>query len=733
MRRVTRAGYASVLVAVMLLTAGRSGAQSTWTFPTDLQGVGYHYGHGMAFDEARSRTVLFGGASGQASGSTWLWDGRAWSMASPAVEPPPRLEPAVAYDSIRQRVVVFGGSTGTSDLGDTWEWDGKRWIDRNPAVAPPPRSAAALAYDRSRGVLVLFGGRTYAGPILSDTWEWDGTSWTRRFPSVVPINGGAMTYDSLRRTLILVTPLPQSATLGTWVWDGSNWVRRSSTTAPSNRRDFGLCFDSARGKGVLFGGSALGSYPYYSDLWEWDGTDWSQIQTVLSPPARSHPPLCFDSARGRTVLIGGYGQVATLGDTWEWDGTGWGLMAQAPGPPPRAHGAMAFDPLRQCTVLFGGGQSSPRLDTWEWNGRSWTQRFPRTTPAGERMAYDPVRRRILLVGTGSNGMDVWQWDGMDWSLVPRTGTTPPHRPFFGLAYDDRRGRLVLYGGGFIYGRDDTWEFDGTAWSQPSPATRAPALQSHSMTFDATRGRTVLFGGMNPYPSSETWEWDGTTWERRWPPVSPSPRAHSAMIYDARRRRVLLFGGRGDSVGLQDTWEWDGTTWTEWTGSPRPGPRYGHHMAYDQARGQAVLHGGEGRIGDFRLGVYEDTWIHEEIVLTTSGPAVPGSTVLLFWNAPREASRAYMLACAFHGHPGIPLGDGRIVPLNQDPLFFMSVGSQASPFLGFAGILDPSGQAVAAVLLPGIPALSGAAFSAAGVTWRDGGISALSNEVRIEVR
>ena len=78
-----------------------------------------------------------------------------------------------------------------------------------------------------------------------------------------------------------------------------------------------------------------------------------------------------------------------------------------------------------------------------------------------------------------------------------------------------------------------------------------------MAYDELRGRAVLFGGFSTVTTlGDTWEWDGLRWMSRTLAVSPSARTSHAMVYDVARRRVILFGG-GNPSPVQDTWEWDG--------------------------------------------------------------------------------------------------------------------------------------------------------------------------------
>src|SRR4029077_1440766 len=89
--------------------------------------------------------------------------------------------------------------------------------------------------------------------------------------------------------------------------------------------------------------------------------------------------------------------------------------------------------------------------------------------------------------------------------------------------------------------------------------------AHALAFDAARGRTVLFGGTTVAPATalnDTWEWDGTQWTQALPVASPAARSGHALGYDQARARTLLFGGTTGAALQGDTWEWDGTAWTQ---------------------------------------------------------------------------------------------------------------------------------------------------------------------------
>jgi hypothetical protein len=62
------------------------------------------------------------------------------------------------------------------------------------------------------------------------------------------------------------------------------WTRLDVGGA-SPRRGHGMAYDSARGVTVLFGGYHNNPGGYYGDTWEWDGARWS-LRATTGPTAR---------------------------------------------------------------------------------------------------------------------------------------------------------------------------------------------------------------------------------------------------------------------------------------------------------------------------------------------------------------------------------------------------------------------------------------------------------------
>ena len=85
-----------------------------------------------------------------------------------------------------------------------------------------------------------------------------------------------------------------------------------------------------------------------------------------------------------------------------------------------------------------------------------------------------------------------------------------------------------------------------------------------MAWMASQNNIVLFGGSTALTLSQTWVWDGTNWTQKSPATTPPARYYQGMAPDSAHNQVVMFGGSsggGFANALNDTWVWDGTNWT----------------------------------------------------------------------------------------------------------------------------------------------------------------------------
>ena len=523
----------------------------------------------MSYDTRRHRMVLFGGGAPNPSfiyasfNDTYENDGGQWDGLGRLPQPPPRIAASMVYDPVRQVTVLFGGYQPESAtyLGDTWTWDGTNWVARIRSTSPSGQWQAAMAFDDSRGVTVLFS--------KSETWEWDGEDWLQRTPPTTPNgNGGTMFFDRVRNKIVLVTTSNGTPTTEMWEWDGTNWT---AFVPPTPSPTFtASTYDEERRRLVAFTGGAGADAT--SAVWEWDGVTWSQAFDVVMPSPRIQVAMALDLDRHAVLLFGGAFVAdagnASFGDTWLWDGARWRQQHVAPSPPPAGDAAIAFDPLRHRTVLLVGDDTWEWTGS-TWDHPSAGARPPARSSAG--MVFDAVRGTVMMFG-GSVGFDSflndqWEWNGTTWSQLQPT-LMPSPRGSSPLAFDARRNRVMMFGGHrdkpFGVTSDalgDLWEWDGMTWTQrmPTGAMLPVARYGHTLVYDPVRGTTILSGGQDGSGAflDDTWEWDGTHWTQLQTLTTPPPRAFAGAAAGPFGGGVLVFGGENVTGNrlqvLDDAW------------------------------------------------------------------------------------------------------------------------------------------------------------------------------------
>jgi N-acetylmuramoyl-L-alanine amidase len=102
-------------------------------------------------------------------------------------------------------------------------------------------------------------------------------------------------------------------------------------------------------------------------------------------------------------------------------------------------------------------------------------------------------------------------------------------------------------------------------------------------------------------------------------------------------------------------------------------------------------------------------------LRFGGAPTPGGSVPLIYEFPQSANRPFLAAAAFGTAPGIPLGDGREVPLAPDALTAFSIDPAQTIFTGMSGVLSSTGIALGSIAIPAVPGLTGIEFSMSAVT------------------
>ncbi len=120
-------------------------------------------------------------------------------------------------------------------------------------------------------------------------------------------------------------------------------------------------------------------------------------------------------------------------------------------------------------------------------------------------------------------------------------------------------------------------------------------------------------------------------------------------------------------------------------------------------------------------------------LNKTGTIGPNANITFYLNSKLEAGFTTILALSLGQTPGIPLPDGRVIPLNIDDLLLLSIQSPGTVFLANNfGLLNFNGQTTATMNLPNIPGIQNLEAYAGFITINNtsGALSSVSNAVRL---
>ena len=293
-------------------------------------------------------------------------------------------------------------------------------------------------------------------------------------------------------------------------------------------------------KVLLFGGvgGESANVPL-DDTWTFDGTQWRQVNAA-GPSARSGALAA--TLHGNVVLFGGYdaASATSLDETWTFDGATWKKL-EIPGPHGKSASAMVS--IGDRIVLYGGGPEDVSGDTWTFDGSKWTEHAIPGPAARNLTGMAALGDRAVLFGgqladscKGTQACpafmnDTWSFDGTSWTQLS-PATAPSGRCFFTIASVDRD-ELVVYGGRDIHSEiNDTWTFDGATWKQVAVSAPTGASGIANAAAGAMLGeRAIFFGGAQSVPQGDTFAFGNDKWslvDLTAHPVRPAPRVGAAM-------------------------------------------------------------------------------------------------------------------------------------------------------------------------------------------------------------
>jgi len=366
-----------------------------WTLITLNSNEGRTFGSAMAYDQARQLMVLFAGYYSSAPrNQTYIYQSGGW-LGTSEQQPLPRSLAVFATDPQNGTVWLFGGTSSGTQLTDFWKYQNGHFDSVSSDTKPVSCGSPQGAFDTERKLLVVYCG------VDNTVYEYnpDTNAWASTTPKHVPLarSFAGLVYDqSLKQTVLFGGWDGSIFRDDTWTWNGTDWTQVKKDPPPSRELP-SIWYDPVLKKTVIFGGlgrlTTNDRLTRYNDMWSFDGIGWTEIKPTTLPGTRYGARVAVDPRNNHTFLFGGIqvtGDVTQVqsyaADTWEWDGANWTQVNTDGVPPARENQALAFDPNRNEMVMFAGYSGYYLSDLWSFTNfntwRPWVDTTLRRRSAG---------------------------------------------------------------------------------------------------------------------------------------------------------------------------------------------------------------------------------------------------------------------------------------------------------------------------------------------------------------
>jgi len=274
--------------------------------------------------------------------------------------------------------------------------------------------------------------------------------------------------------------LPAALSNDTWVFDAAqNSWSEIATNTPSCDRGWGIKYHPPTNQFYIFCGQLGASFT--TDVWTFSmATSTYTLRSTGGITSRNTPMVAWDSKRDRFFIFGGCNSSAScfngnlLNDTYSYDPYSFSYQNLSATSPPsvRRGSQIEYDKVNDRILLFGGAQDNGATllgDTCVYDPilNSWSCSTPANSPSCNgyegSFTYAESMQAVILFG-GRNGASCADLRSLvgnptaTWTQLSQ-GTSPTARGAHGTIYDQRRNRLVLYGGRQCPGATcfDMWE------------------------------------------------------------------------------------------------------------------------------------------------------------------------------------------------------------------------------------------------------------------------------------
>ena len=303
---------------------------------------------------------------------------------------------------------------------------------------------------------------------------------------------------------------------------GLNAQNENNGEKPDARWGHVFVYDPINNQILLFGGKKESSDSFLNDTWICEGKKWKRLD-VLGPSGRGFCAATFHEERKSIILHGGRGNDGqTYSDLWEWNGKGW-VQLEDSSSYKADHHRIVYLKDQHAIFAFGGWNGKEVLaKTWIWADK-WINLEITSPPkrASFSMTYNEATKKVnLFGGLWVNGQyaDLWEWSYGQWHSLggPYDNSSLDHHA---MIYDEKLQQVIGFGGkNYRYkAQRTTFTIEKNkikAITNEGPSGR----HSFGFTYDSDSKAGYLFGGKEfkngeQVALADFWKWDGENWKK----------------------------------------------------------------------------------------------------------------------------------------------------------------------------------------------------------------------------
>lgn len=316
-----------------------------------------------------------------------------------------------------------------ANTGELWTYKNKVWTQIAVSEAsdgkPGSSGLGGFSENATADFFVVSDYSTYPNATL---WEYVNGMWH----SLTGDSGQPAQVQMLSKALPTPNAIVIYDTAGDiWSYNGTAWTNLTVVGTPPNPTPTIL-------NAYFYGGSDLSSILYtppingsYHDLWWYNGSVWAQLNTGGSAPSDVGTIFGVPTTNTNLVIRDNSQDMSFMYKVWTYNGSSWTNMTDGNGITAPDQGWMVYGNTFTISQFFlGDYQQDPRL--WMYDAGSWTKLSGgESQPPTFSFAYgNPTPTSIVVTDMAKDGdnsaQNIWVYDGISW--VKTTGNNKPNEP-----------------------------------------------------------------------------------------------------------------------------------------------------------------------------------------------------------------------------------------------------------------------------------------------------------------